>query len=96
MNYSTPNNTRGTQAYDDLISACRNWWINELDKNFKFAAPNDLKIAFGFRKNAISILKGLKQITLNGMQYVLSEKIAEGMYLPTSGSLRSILSIISS
>jgi len=96
MNYSTPNNTRGTQAYDYLISACRNWWIDELDKNFKFACPNELKIAFGFRKNAISILKGPKQITLNGLQYVLPAKIAEGMYLPTSESLRSTFPIISS
>jgi hypothetical protein len=69
MNYKTAN--RKNPVYDELIQKYLHWWINKLNSNFIFAP--DLKIAFGFKLNGLSVIKGNGgSICLHGRHYKLN------------------------
>ena len=81
---------RKKPAYYNLISVCLPWWLNKLNSNYKF--DFNLKIAFGFKLNALSIIKASNgRIHLNGVPHPLSSNM-----IAKSGSGQPTASILSS
>lgn len=48
---------RKTEEYAKLIECCLSWWINKLNE---FKIDKEVKIAFGFKLNAMQIIKVTK------------------------------------
>ncbi len=95
MNYTR---LRKKPAYDALIKSCLPWWINKLNSNFTFAP--DLKIAFGFKLNAQSLIKATGgTVCLGGKNYKIHNgQIAADKnhrWQPSTANLERIFQIAS-
>lgn len=97
MDYSINQKIRkNNSSYDALIKACLLWWINKLNSNFIFAP--DLKIAFGFKLNAQSLIKATGgTICLGAKDHPLTPNMiaASGAGQPTIANLERIFKIAS-
>lgn len=56
MDYSQNRKIRKSEVYKKLIKECLPWWLEKLNNNFNFAPVGNLKIAFGFKLNAETII----------------------------------------
>ncbi len=77
--------------YADLVKTCLPYWLNKLDRYVSFSP--DLKIAFGFKLNGLSVIKACNQVLpLNSRNYQISESkiAASGSGQPTTKILEQI------
>lgn len=82
---------REKEEYDDLIKSCLPFWLNKLNKHVSFS--HDLKVAFGFKLNALSVLNACNQVlTLNSINYQISQNdiAASGSGQPITKNLERI------
>lgn len=87
---------RKKDAYSNLVKNCLPWWLNKLNNNFTFA--NDLKIAFGFKLNAMCIINTTNgSICLGGINHIINcSQIAADIshrWQPSTANLQNIFKI---
>jgi hypothetical protein len=94
--YAIPFSTqiRKKENYKQLVNNNLNWWINKLEDHFLF--DENLKIAFGFKLNALKIIESTNnKLKIGKYTFDIDERniATDGSGMPNSNKLKKIFNL---